>query len=369
MPGGEAPTVGAPYVVQLDDADTPVDVIDAMALEPFLAGRHPVAVTRRIDRLRPDATLLPAGAEVLRRATEDGRTAVLAAGAGWTLRAVRWRNSSGEVTVSAISEELAAEVVAAAIRDAEAPAPADDTVAIGFWHLSGRGGSHRARRTIGAVRWADIRRNYAAPVAAGLDRLVALGPDDVLGRLLLLHGAPGTGKTSALRALANEWRAWCRFDCVLDPERLFGDPSYLMDVAVADHHGDGDESEGAPRRWRLLLLEDCDELIRGEAKSSTGQALSRLLNLTDGLLGQGRDVLVAITTNEDLARLHPAVVRPGRCLAQIEVGRLSYPEAVQWLGTSTGVPAGGATLAELYALRGGEPVTVREPERAVGGYL
>jgi hypothetical protein len=53
--------------------------------------------------------------------------------------------------------------------------------------------------------------------------------------------------------------------------------------------------------------------------------LSRLLNLTDGLLGQGRRVLAAITTNEDIRVLHPAATRPGRCLAQIEVGRCPRP--------------------------------------------
>ena len=77
-----------------------------------------------------------------------------------------------------------------------------------------------------------------------------------------------------------------------------------MSVAL----GSGDDDEP---RWRLLMLEDCDELISGEAKASAGQSLSRLLNLTDGLLGQGRNALIAITTNEDLASLHPAVVRPG----------------------------------------------------------
>jgi hypothetical protein len=39
--------------------------------------------------------------------------------------------------------------------------------------------------------------------------------------------------------------------------------------------------DGGKSGWRLLILEDCDELIRGEAKQSAGQALSRLLNLTD----------------------------------------------------------------------------------------
>jgi ATP-dependent 26S proteasome regulatory subunit len=76
---------------------------------------------------------------------------------------------------------------------------------------------------------------------------------------------------------------------------------------------------------------DCDELIRGEAS----QPLSRLLNLTDGLLGQGRQVLVAITTNEDLRRLHPAVVRPGRCLAHIEFGSLRSRAAAAVIANSS----------------------------------
>jgi hypothetical protein len=118
----------------------------------------------------------------------------------------------------------------------------------------------------------------------------------------------------------------------------------------------------ARARWRLLILEDCDELIRGEAKQSAGQALSRLLNLTDGLVGQGRKVLIAITTNEDLRRLHPAVTRPGRCLAQVEVGPFPPAEAAQWLrGTGRHQPGLAApaivtspvTLAELYALSSG----------------
>ena len=118
------------------------------------------------------------------------------------------------------------------------------------------------------------------------------------------------------------------------------------------------------------MLEDCDELISGEARASAGQSLSRLLNLTDGLLGQGRNALIAITTNEDLASLHPAVVRPGRCLASIEVSRLPYAEAVAWLGTARGIGADGATLAELYALRtGARPVTVPTAEPVTGMYL
>lgn len=35
------------------------------------------------------------------------------------------------------------------------------------------------------------------------------------------------------------------------------------------------------RDWRLLIVEDGDELIRANAKNATGQSLSRLLNVTD----------------------------------------------------------------------------------------
>ncbi|MGE5829749.1 MAG: DUF5925 domain-containing protein [Micromonosporaceae bacterium] len=356
---------GVARVMNFDDADSLADVLDALVLSPFIDGSQPWARTKRLDRVRADAPLLPPGVRPVRSVVGDSGDARLARGEGWTLRAVRWRGGGAEVSVAAISDELARSVLELATHEAvESAAPEEASVEIGFWNHTQHGARRRSRR-IEAATWPQIRENYTATTAVALDALTAITPERLSGRLILLYGPPGTGKTTALRALARAWHGWCQLDFVIDPESLFADTGYLTDVVVGR---DGDDE----RPWRLLLLEDCDELIRADAKATTGQALSRLLNLTDGMLGQGRQVLVAITTNEDIGRLHPAVIRPGRCLARIEVAPLAAAEASGWLQRAGVDQRGGGsmTLAQLFALRAGAgPVLTPEPAPATGLYL
>jgi hypothetical protein len=315
----------------------------------FADGREPYAHAVAIPAFKKGEWALPEGGRLLRSVEQKNFAVRIVVGDGWTLELSRWYGGNGEAMVTAISPDVARDVAERTLKlVGKKVKRKDDAVRMGFWHLAGPN-AQRQVRAIEAPKWADVRRNYANAVTAQLERVMATTPQDVNGRLILLHGPPGTGKTTALRALGLAWQRWCKIDCVLDPELLLGNPGYLLQVMMGSENGRGPNADR--RKWRLLILEDCDELVRGGAKQSAGQALSRLLNLTDGLLGQGQNVLVAITTNEELGRLHPAVVRPGRCLAQIEVGPIPRDEAAKWLGSEDGLVGSSATLAELYALK------------------
>jgi len=222
----------------------------------------------------------------------------------------------------------------------------EQVVPVGFWSR----GSDPIVRRIAVPSWDQIRGNY--PKSVG-DRLSALMTANASlaerGRLLLWHGEPGTGKTYALRALGWEWREWCRLHYVTDPEGFFGERArYMLDVLV------GEEDDEDEKRWRLVILEDTGELLAADAKERTGQGLSRLLNVVDGILGQGLRVLVLMTTNEPLRHLHEAVVRPGRCAAKIRFRAFTTEEAAEWLGRrgDDEAPGNSITLARLYSGNG-----------------
>lgn len=230
-------------------------------------------------------------------------------------------------------------------------------IPINFWS-QGRHGNSAWPRDIDIPKWGEIEGNYPLATREAVAELVSsFAPAS--GKLVLWHGEPGTGKTWALRALIGEWSKWCRPQYIVDPEKLFGsDSSYLLQVLMEDPEEDDDGP-----KWRLLILEDTGELLSQDAKERSGQGLSRLLNVTDGLIGQGLKLLVLITTNEPLSKLHPAVSRPGRTAAEIEFGSFTSHEAEEWLaahGIKNGPSLTGShTLAELYAKISGRRVRRR----------
>jgi hypothetical protein len=236
-------------------------------------------------------------------------------------------------------------------------------VALNFWYIEDRGPPGHLTREIAVPSWDDVAENYTAPTRTALARLVEELEPGTGGQLILWHGPPGTGKTYALRSLAWEWRSWADFHYVTDPEVLFGGrPDYLMALILGSETATPNALEQG-NRWTVLVLEDMGELLAPDARMQMGQGLSRLLNLVDGVLGQGLNLLVLITTNEPLARVHPAVARPGRCAAEVEFGELQPEEVAEWFASrGTGVPpelsGERASISILHAALDG-----RAPER------
>jgi hypothetical protein len=206
----------------------------------------------------------------------------------------------------------------------------DGKIPVTFWAYTPNGPMSQVR-DLRVPAWDEIAWNYGERERSEVERLVS--PDFVPGQggqLLLWRGIPGTGKTTALRALGHSWRDWARIHYITDPEHFFGDHAdYMLQVMLGAGDIEGKDKDG---KWRLLVLEDAGELLRKDSKEKVGQALSRFLNAVDGMIGQGLRFLTLVTTNEeDLGALNDAVSRHGRAAANTEFKKLTPQEAAQVL--------------------------------------
>jgi hypothetical protein len=129
--------------------------------------------------------------------------------------------------------------------------------------------------------------------------------------IVLLHGLPGTGKTTYLRHLIGE----------LKKKVLFVSPSVagnLMNPEFIDLLIDNPNA--------ILIIEDAENIMM-DRKYNSDSSVSNLLNISDGLLSDCLSVQIICTFNSSLNLIDSALMRKGRLIAKYEFGKLGIEKA------------------------------------------
>ncbi len=191
-----------------------------------------------------------------------------------------------------------------------------------------------------------LETNYCGEVVGATNRLIRqIGTRECIGRTVILQGPPGTGKSYWIKGLAKTLEKMYVPVLVVQPMNFFSTPMpYLHTV---DRYG---EDGGR----LMFIFEDCGRMLATEAQMDMPQVESLLLNISDGLLGSGREDIFVFTFNFEVGSVIPAIQRPGRLLAGISFAPLNGDEIARFVASIGGDGHGwggeSKTLAELYSM-------------------
>ena len=152
--------------------------------------------------------------------------------------------------------------------------------------------------------------------------------------LILLHGEPGTGKTTYIRHLTR----------LIKKKIIFIPPQFSASM-------DTDQFLSLMSRYpdSVVIIEDADNII-ADRKSGNNISIPGLLNIADGLLSYYLKTRIICTFNCNLSSIDPALLRKGRLIAMYEFKKLKIDKAHR-LAQKLNLPVEitqDATLAELY---------------------
>lgn len=159
--------------------------------------------------------------------------------------------------------------------------------------------------------------NYPEEISNGFTKMVTnFGLERPNGRLSLLTGEPGTGKTYFIRGLINAFQK-CKF-VIVDPAIMstIGKPQMVNTFLSISNKN----------KPTVLLIEDADSCLV-QRMSDNMSYISQLLNLTDGIYGDAMNIHVIASTNQHNLEIDDALKRPGRLHQILNFRMLNQKEA------------------------------------------
>jgi SpoVK/Ycf46/Vps4 family AAA+-type ATPase len=129
--------------------------------------------------------------------------------------------------------------------------------------------------------------------------------------LVLLHGKPGTGKTSYIRHLVASLKKNVIFlppnmaNAITNPDLI----SVLIDNSNS-----------------IFVIEDAENIIVDREKDGHSP-VSSLLNISDGLLSDCLNIQIICSFNTDITKIDSALMRKGRLIAKYEFRELEAAKA------------------------------------------
>lgn len=188
--------------------------------------------------------------------------------------------------------------------------------------------------------------NYSPAVIRKFEYLSKqLVADKPGGRIGVLSGYPGTGKTYLIRAVLNRYSEDTDFvlintgQCISLSHNLHKFMEMLASRLNANK-----------KQKLILILEDADSAIAPRSANNLS-AIQSILNFSDGLMGEALDIRLLVTTNVRTVEIDPAILRPGRLITHIDVGSLEVAHANQVfkrLSGQDGQYKNPVTLAQVY---------------------